>query len=58
MPETTYITDPDDYCRTCGGEGVKRDREYRDGRMVNVSCTCWTCGGSGARSVRVDEVAA
>ena len=47
---TPDIVDPDDYCRLCKGAGELQGG-YGEG-----SSTCWQCGGSGGRTVRVGTI--
>lgn len=46
----TYISDPDDFCRACGGQGGDYEKTERG---TNLWEPCWHCGGSGKKSVRI-----
>ncbi len=45
-----FISDPYNPCRECGGVGTTSD-PTDDGKTLTE--TCWQCGGSGSRSIRV-----
>lgn len=44
------ITDPDDWCRACGGRGGDRED---NGYGQSMFSPCHICRGSGTRTVRV-----
>jgi len=47
----TYANmNPDDFCRTCDGEGRFRYTEDRQGRAVEVTDNCWRCNGTGCKT--------
>lgn len=48
------LIDPDDFCRTCRGSGTFR--EWNAQRRVDVTSACYTCNGTGRKTVRVFEV--
>lgn len=52
MSEHSYITDPDDFCRTCKGSGAQ---SYTSPTGANVTEPCYLCGGSGVSSVRLTK---
>lgn len=51
--QTTYITDPDDFCRICKGKGYQTYEEYvgHSYQRQTISETCWACGGRGCKSI-------
>lgn len=49
MPD---LTDPDDFCRRCGGRGGANEPTERGTLMWEP---CVYCRGTGKRTVRVDE---
>lgn len=40
---------PDDFCRTCDGEGLYRYDDQREGRTVTVTDQCHACNGTGCK---------
>jgi DnaJ-class molecular chaperone len=51
---TTYLPDTDRHCSECGGKGVTRE-DIGNGKYLAE--TCRSCGGGGANSIRLGEVA-
>lgn len=49
--QTSYLSDPDDFCRCCKGSGIEHEEGSRPGILCAV--TCYQCGGSGLKSVRL-----
>lgn len=45
-----FIADPYNPCRECGGVGTTSEPTERGTTLTE---TCWQCGGSGSRSIRV-----
>lgn len=51
-PTTTYLTDDTDFCRPCKGTGEEGERSSTGAWMTG---SCYFCGGTGTRSIRITK---